>query len=41
MKLPKDAAPSGAITMQITLSQPDCRKQEEAARNAAYAMQAR
>jgi hypothetical protein len=41
MKLPKDAAPSGTITMQITLAQPMCRQQEDAARKVAYAMQAR
>jgi hypothetical protein len=41
MKLPKDAAPSGPITMQITQAQPACRQQEDAARKAAYAMQTR
>lgn len=41
MKLPKDAAPSGLITMQITQAQPVCKQQEEAARKAAYAMQTR
>jgi hypothetical protein len=40
MKLPKDAG-SSPITMQITLAQPACRQQEDAARKAAYAMQAR
>jgi hypothetical protein len=40
MKLPKDAG-SAPITMQITLAQPACRQQEDAARKAAYAMQAR
>jgi hypothetical protein len=41
MKLPKDQAPSGTITMQLTLAQPACRQQEDAARKAAYAMQTR
>jgi len=41
MKLPKDKAPGGTITMQITQAQPACKQQEEAARKAAYAMQAR
>jgi hypothetical protein len=41
LKIPKDAAPSGTITMQIAMAQPACRQQEDAARKAAYAMQAR
>jgi hypothetical protein len=41
MKLDKDHAPTGVITMQITMAQPICRQQEDAARKAAYAMQAR
>jgi hypothetical protein len=41
MKLDKDHAPSGVITMQITKAQPNCRAQEDAARKAAYAMQSR
>jgi hypothetical protein len=41
MKLEKDKAPTGVITMQITMAQPNCRAQEDAARKAAYAMQAR
>jgi hypothetical protein len=41
MKLDKDHAPNGVITMQITMGQPNCRAQEDAARKAAYAMQTR
>jgi hypothetical protein len=41
MKLDKDHAPTGVIAMQLTMAQPQCRQQEDAARKAAYAMQAR
>jgi hypothetical protein len=41
MKLPKDTALSGTIAVQIAPAQPACRQQEDAAREAAYAMRAR
>ena len=40
-KLDKDHPPAGPIAMQLTLSQPACRQQEDAARKAAYATQPR
>jgi hypothetical protein len=41
MKLDKTHMPTGAVTMQVDQQQPTCSKQEDAARNAAYAMQPR
>jgi hypothetical protein len=41
MKLDKTHMPTGVVTMQVDQQQPTCSKQEDAARNAAYAMQPR
>jgi hypothetical protein len=40
-KLDKTHMPTGVVTMQVDQQQPTCSKQEDAARNAAYAMQPR
>ncbi len=41
LKLDKTHMPTGVVTMQVDQQQPTCSKQEDAARNAAYAMQPR
>ena len=41
IKLDKSHMPGGVVTMQVDQAQPNCSKQEDAARNAAYAMQPR
>lgn len=41
VKLPKDNLPKQTVTLQLTLAQPLCSKQEDDARKAAYAMQPR